>query len=150
MNEVPLFPWWLTFTFAVFGAVGSLIGVIIGHLLTRSSERKRWRLDKEAEEYRDLLDALSAAYLSLGKIELARGTDRIRRTPEPLQEEDAAFRLLRDRMFVASKIRRGKILERWTEACKRFTGGQDTYTEFSTKYDAIADTIIRLATGKAP
>jgi hypothetical protein len=147
MSEVQLFPWWLTLSFAVWAAVGPLVGLLVGHFLTRSWQKKQWLLDNEKQEYRELLDALSGAYLSLAKTELVRGTDRVRSTPETSEAEDAAYRLLNDRIFIASKLKEENVFEQWTTMYKRFTGGQDTFTEFSSKYTAIHNTIIRLAAG---
>lgn len=149
MNEVPLFPWWLALAFAIWAAVGPLVGLVAGHFLARPWQKKQWRLDNETQEYRELLDALSGAYLSLAKTELLPGTDRVKSTPEPSETEDAAYRLLNDRIFIASKLRGENVLEQWTTACKRFAVGQDTFTEFSNKYTIIQNTIIRLATGSA-
>jgi membrane protein YqaA with SNARE-associated domain len=58
MTEVPPFPRWLTLTFATCGAIGSLVGVVIGHLLTRSWQHKQWLLDNKKQEYRELLSNL--------------------------------------------------------------------------------------------
>jgi len=51
--------------FAMWNAIGPLVGVVIGALLTPwvawHWQRKQWMLDNKKQEYRDLLDGLLQA-----------------------------------------------------------------------------------------
>src|SRR4249920_2709756 len=58
MHEEPLFPLWLTLFFTIWAAAGPLVGILIGHYLTRSWQRTQWIADNQKEEYRRLLTAL--------------------------------------------------------------------------------------------
>jgi hypothetical protein len=59
MTQVDLFPWWLILIFAVWAAVGPLVGIVIGHYLTRSWQRRQWIADNRKEEYRKVLSGLN-------------------------------------------------------------------------------------------
>src|ERR1035441_2995989 len=61
MNQVQVFPQWLTLALAVWSAVGPLLGVICGAWLARSSERAKWINENKKLEFRELLDAFARA-----------------------------------------------------------------------------------------
>ena len=46
--------------YAIWAAIGPLIGVIVRGLLTAWWQRRQWILDNKAREYREALDALEA------------------------------------------------------------------------------------------
>jgi hypothetical protein len=45
------------------GIGGALVGIVIGHFPTRSSQHEQWRRDNRKQEYRELLSCLSDTYL---------------------------------------------------------------------------------------
>jgi hypothetical protein len=67
MTQVDLFPWWLILIFAVWAAVGPLVGIVIGHYLTRSWQRSQWIADNRKEEYRKVLSGLNRLNMLLVK-----------------------------------------------------------------------------------
>jgi hypothetical protein len=74
MQEVQLFPLWVSVFLAIWGVVGPTIGVLAGHYLSASSERKRWIADNQKEEYRRLLAALSKINIALCELRTSDGT----------------------------------------------------------------------------
>jgi hypothetical protein len=58
MNEVPLMPLWVTLALTIWAAIGPMAGLLTGHLLSRSSQRKHWIADCKKQEYGELLRAL--------------------------------------------------------------------------------------------
>ena len=59
MSEVSLFPLSLIVFFAIWAAVGPLVGIAVGHYLVRSWERRRWLADNRKEEFKQVLVALN-------------------------------------------------------------------------------------------
>jgi hypothetical protein len=55
MQEVALFPLWVTVFLTIWAPVGPLVGILVGHYLTRSWERRQWIADNQKEEYKKLL-----------------------------------------------------------------------------------------------
>jgi len=51
--------------YAIWAAVGPLIGVLIGSFLTSRTQRAHWLADNKKQEYRELLTVLSEAYTQL-------------------------------------------------------------------------------------
>lgn len=147
MTEIPLLPWWLTLGFAAWAAVGPVVGLLVGHFLTRSWEKKRWELDNRKQEAREILPALSAAYLALLNIGASR---RVSGVIAGEEEKNAwllthdSFRALRDRIFLAHDLKGAKLLNRWTEAIKTFDHKNDLET-LTKAYNAINDEIVALA-----
>jgi hypothetical protein len=65
-------------TLIVWGAIGPLVGIFVGHVLIRSWQQKQWMLDRRKEEWRELLTTLtppsSRSASSLGRCGFAMGT----------------------------------------------------------------------------
>jgi hypothetical protein len=59
MSEVPLFPLWVTVLVYIWAPIGPIVGILIGHVLLTSWERKRWLADNRKDEYRRVLIALN-------------------------------------------------------------------------------------------
>jgi len=59
MSEVPLMPLWVTIFLTLWAAVGPLVGILIGHYLVRSWQKRQWLADNQKEEYRKVLAGLN-------------------------------------------------------------------------------------------
>jgi len=59
MSEVPLMPLWVTIFLTLWAAVGPLVGILIGHYLVRSWQRRQWLAYNQKEEYRKVLAGLN-------------------------------------------------------------------------------------------
>jgi hypothetical protein len=88
----------VTLYLALWGAIGPLVGIIAGHFLTRSSQHIQRVRDNRKQEYRELLTALTAAYMHILQYE-GSGED-VRFSPVG----NEAFRMLQDRIFIADDI----------------------------------------------
>jgi len=55
----------ITLAVATVGIAGTLCGVLIGHFLTRSWQRKQWLQDRRKEEFRELMTYLLKALRSM-------------------------------------------------------------------------------------
>lgn len=51
--------------YAIWAAIGPLVGVIIGAWLSEHWQHRRWILDNKTAEYRGILDALTACHIQL-------------------------------------------------------------------------------------
>jgi len=67
MSEVPLMPLWVTIFLTLWAAVGPLVGILIGHYLVRSWQRRQWLADNQKEEYRKVLAGLNRLHMLLTK-----------------------------------------------------------------------------------
>ena len=100
MQEVPLFPWWLTLILAIWAAVGPFIGIFVGSYLTRRWQREQWFRDQELGEWRELISAVTSVE-DLIPILLDQDLDL-----EALQQ--AILRVvpyLRNRLFIEEDLR---------------------------------------------
>jgi GAF domain-containing protein len=139
----------ITIIVACLAVLGTLGGVIIGQRMTRDSQHKQWLRDKKTEEYRELLDALTAAYMdAMERSQLhsqgyARDDD-----DEPVANsvEIKAYHMLRSRLFTAVELDREEIPRRWPEALIDFRNTDDTHV-FAKRFDYICAMIVWLSTG---
>jgi hypothetical protein len=65
MQEVALFPLWVTVFLTIWAPVGPLVGILVGHYLTRSWERRQWIADNQKEEYKKLLGGFNRLNMSI-------------------------------------------------------------------------------------
>lgn len=55
----------LTIASAVWAVVAPLVGIFLGHYLTRSWQREQWLRDCRKEEFRELLTTFTRSYATL-------------------------------------------------------------------------------------
>ena len=105
----------VTLIVAGLGIGGTLGGIVFGHFLTRSWQRKQWLLDKRTEDYQAVLTALTSAYLAITRVDTASFTslytDDMAREVEAIKGD--AFRVLHDRIFIAEELRNAEIIKKW-------------------------------------
>lgn len=105
---------------AIWAAVGPLVGVLIGSLLTARSQRKQWLYDKKQAEYREVLDALQvyrwrllnrlATILPAGIVAVGARTDKEER--EAVAEAEVSLNnILADRLFIRGALEQTKVRE---------------------------------------
>jgi hypothetical protein len=129
-----------------WSAVGPLLGVLVGAYIANRNQRKQWLLDNKKEEYRELLSALSTAFLAL----LDLHTPMVARPAVEAERlrsvEGESYRIIRDRLFIASEIREARIMGLCTEATRDLDQDWDLH-KFAQRFDQLNKTIVFLATG---
>jgi hypothetical protein len=130
----------------IWSALGPLIGVFLGAYIPQRWHRKQWLLDNKKEEYRELLDSLSAARFHLmTKVPLDPETGIPSERHRPSDAEKHAYRVMRDRIFIAQEIEEQKIAEQWEKAAAAFDAQILNSKELSDSYEEVHKTIVRLA-----
>lgn len=106
----------IAFFFAIWAAVGPLAGIVIGHLLTRSWQRKQWLLDCRKEEFKELASVLSAevlAHINWRAARRLRSSDAVPRANEARRAQLATLQVISDRVYIARDIAELKIHDRF-------------------------------------
>jgi hypothetical protein len=140
MNEVPLMPLWLTLTLTIWAAIGPMVGLLTGHLLSRSSQRKHWIADCKKQEYGELLRALMRHHFLLEDYLGSPGPmvgELERHIKE--REEEAAI-VIKNRIFLRRQIESLGLYERWGRSIKEFRKTQDV-PAFSGSFDELQEAI---------
>jgi len=118
MSEVR-FPLWATVLIAIWAAIGPLVGIVIGHLLVRSWERRRWLADNTKEEYRRVLSAVEKlngimterhVWGLLDQQELKETTEEIQMAVNPC-------------LFIRDFLEKSKVIDDILVAVKKFNNG---------------------------
>lgn len=143
----------VTLIVAVLGIAGTLTSGPLTQYFTRQAVHEQWERDKRTEEFRELLDALSVAYIEAceraeNAVFLIGAEDD--GDNEELQTTDAemtVYRLLRNRLFTATDLETEDVGKRWNTALMDFRtrGGVE---QFSTRFRNVTATIVWLSTGK--
>jgi hypothetical protein len=108
----------VTIFLALWGTIGTLLGVLIGAWLTRSWQRKQWVLDSKKAEYRELISTLSESYHTIVRLLPVLGGISAM-TPEEytaLSERwVAGMKVVEDRIFIDGEVRAANIRESWMQ-----------------------------------
>ena len=106
---------------SLIGLGGALIGILLGHFLTRSSQHKQWLRDNRKQEYRELLSAISEAFLLVYKYGPYGKSDNYQLVQSMKHE---SFKVLHDRIFIAEELKSAGILGKWTNIINSMEPGQ--------------------------
>lgn len=128
----------------IWGAVGPLAGIVVGHFLTRSWQAKQWLLDRKNEEWRELITALSISLRASLKVYPVRPLDPSEQR-EIVEAHADCFRVIRDRLFIAKDVKTLNLENRWSEAVQHHKSTLDA-AHLGKTYDGIRMEILVLAT----
>jgi hypothetical protein len=135
----------LTIGLALWAAAGPMAGVLVGHFLTRSWQREQWHMDQRRQEYRELLTAITNAYMALIRSDYGDESNFIRFTLEVAAVRDESFRTLRDRIYIAGEIANADILGQWDTAVTNYEYDKKEERRFAERFTNINNQLIFLA-----
>jgi hypothetical protein len=131
-------------TQAILGAGGAILCVLIGQLLTRWSQRNQWLRDQKIQELRELVKALTAATadsefyvaVTVGNPNWTGG-----KSGESIAE---AQRVIDDRIFIRSEMKRMKAEERFFAARHKLIEDHDILG-FRKRTEELIEEIVKIA-----
>jgi hypothetical protein len=129
---------------AGFGIAAAFGGVLVGQRMARNTQREQWLLDRRKEEWRELLTALAESLRVSLKIYPARALsgDEERQIVEA---QSNSFRVIRDRIFIASDVQRLNIENRWSAAVQHHSQTMDA-KHLGATYKELRSEIVKAAT----
>jgi hypothetical protein len=99
---------------SIFGIVGVVVGVALGHYLTRSWQREQWLLDCRKQEFKDLLCVLTKAFAIVKRL----GVGIKNSTPENqqlmIETEEEAQAAIRNCIYIRETLESLNVPDRWT------------------------------------
>jgi hypothetical protein len=133
-----------TLIVAAIGIGGTLGGIVVGHMLTRSWQQKQWKLNRRNDEWRELMTALAGSLKASLRIYPGKALD-----PEEQREIVGAhaecFRVIRDRIFIASDVKALDLENRWSAAVEHHKETLDP-RKLGSVYTGIRVEIVKIAT----
>ncbi len=139
---------------ALVGIASMIIGIILTHILSRYGQANQWTLEQKRLEGRELIGALTEHYDAIMYYLAPSVAKNVAVNPDAQSQLDdarrKALRALRDRIYLASDVKKGNILKRWIEAFHAFKEGDDSETvdAFQKEYEAICNLIVKAARQK--
>lgn len=106
----------VTLIVAALGICGTLGGIVVGHLLTRSWQQKQWMLDRRREEFRELLSVLVESFAKYGDPQYLFGPSSREAMIEQSQASARCYCVLTDRIFIAEDVKKMDLLKQWSDA----------------------------------
>lgn len=142
LNLMPPHGW--SIALVIWGAIGPLAGILVGHFLTRSWQSRQWLLDRRNEEWRELLTALSESLRMSVRVypgRLLNSDDQ----QEIIVAHENCVRTIRDRIFIAREVRALDIESLWAAALIKHNRTLDA-NAIGAVYDEIRLKILNVAT----
>jgi hypothetical protein len=136
----------LTLFFAIWAAVGPLVGLGFGTWLQARGQHQQWRRDNVRQECRELLGQLSVNLFAFIDWHRSVSSDRV--GPQAAifakQYSDAVLDLHRNfgsRILIAKEIRKARIQERWKTALDSYS---KTPNRLDDEYESIVEDIVNI------
>lgn len=126
-----------------WASVGPLVGVIIGAMLTRAWDRRKWINENRKQEYRELLTTLTTACTAL----IDNAQTLVQTPAEQIAARDEYFkslRVLQDRIFIANEISKMNLFDRWGTAMKDLQETKD-FRKFEDSFEIMRSEIVKHA-----
>jgi hypothetical protein len=133
-------------TIGAFG--GGIVSGFLVHVLTQSREREKWILDSKKQEYRELLSAMSNAYI----VTLSSTFDEIYNDKDGrnryFNAQNHSIRLFRDRIFINNDLDLESLAMRWAEVLNAKSTIERSLIH--QEFDSIRDEIVNAANRAVP
>ena len=128
----------------MIGLGGALIGIVLGHVLTRSAQHRQWLRDNTKDEFREVLLAISNVTIELMHYIHSQNTSMAQPQSIYLDAQRAAQKILTSRIFIAAQLRESNAVSRFLEIDKEIRASGAS-TESVVKMSVLVDEIVRLA-----
>ncbi|MGA9393661.1 MAG: hypothetical protein WBV69_24730 [Candidatus Sulfotelmatobacter sp.] len=145
MQEVPLFPLWVTVFLTIWAAAGPVVGILTGHYLTRSWQRRQWIADNRKDEYRKLLAGLNRLNMVLVQDHTNQNVG-IQEIKEAMEEISIA---LNTSLFIVDFLEESKVADDVLQASRQFKQG-GSFDDYRQKYWKAVNSIIGSAKKSMP
>jgi hypothetical protein len=133
---------------SALGIVGTLVGVVVGHVLSQSWQKKQWVLDNRKQEVRELLIALSETVSAEMMTNLPFGIMDPADRNRIVEAQARSFRSIRGCVFIARDLDRIQLEQNWVKALGGFEEDRDT-GELNTTFMRLRDQLLQFVLGKA-
>lgn len=111
-----------TFTLIVsaVGICGALLGIVIGHFLTRSSQHVQWLRDNRKREFQELVTAMSRQIVEHMAYTASLGSDLPQSKQTYVDAMKATSLVLGDRIYIHDELSERNIQTRFVEVMNHF------------------------------
>jgi len=140
MSEIPLMPLWVTIFLTLWAAVGPLVGILIGHYLVRSWQRRQWLADNQKEEYRRVLAGLNRLNMALVE-QYCNGNVDAQEIKQAMEESTIA---LNTSLFITDFLEGSKVAGDLLAAVKKLDQGS-SFDDYHKEYWKAVNLIIASA-----
>jgi hypothetical protein len=135
---------WSTIVLGIWSALGPLVGILIGHSITKAWQKEQWIAENKKQEYRELLSILSKAFTLLVHYHLNETEQSSEDEARVAEAEADALRTMHDRIFIVKEIQEENVLPRWINAVREFKKTSDSEV-FAHCFGEISNEIVTSA-----
>lgn len=129
---------------ACVGISGTLAGIVIGHLLGRSWDRKKWLLDRRHEEFKELMTAIAAAFTTCGDPRHHLLQPTVEGNIEMNRASWNCLVTIQNRIYIAKYIKHLKLDHLWIDAFDALVKKKDL-EKYGSMVRKMMDAIVKIA-----
>ncbi|MBS1806457.1 MAG: hypothetical protein JST28_24185 [Acidobacteria bacterium] len=135
----------LTVFFQVWAAVGPMVGIMVGYLLTSRQQLRQWKRDNVKQECREIVEGLTdfrfALHAAWGPTEVRKEEDL---TQSAVRDEFRnrgieLQRMLASRILINDEIRKSRMASRLSDAIDVFKASY--FKDQKASHDRLRDTL---------
>ena len=128
----------------MFTLAGVVVGAGLTYLFSRSKEHEQWLRDNRKEEYRELLSAISEAFLIVHKYGSGPfGPLENQGIVESVKHK--SFRILHDRIFIADELKKADIRSKWIHILNSTQSGRGISFSAEESFTDLESELVRMA-----
>jgi hypothetical protein len=140
MQEVPLFPLWVTVFLTIWVPIGPLMGIVVGHYLTRSWQHRQWIADNQKEEYKNLLGGFNRLNMAISMYQVT-GTGSLADLKLAMGEISSAANTT---LFITEFLETTKVIGDLLDASEKLMKG-GSFEEYRLHYWKAVNQILEAA-----
>ncbi len=135
----------VTLVVAAVGIGGTLGGIVVGHFLTRSWQRKQWLLDQRKQEFKEVASAISHFSIEHLSYVTSQGTTLTQSKQAYVDSMKAVTCVLADRIYIASDLEDTKIPSRCLRIMEHFINAGEEFGNPAGEMTALLKEVVELA-----
>jgi hypothetical protein len=132
------------FIVAIVGISGTLVGIVIGHFLSRNWDRKKWLLDRRHEEFKELMTVIAAAFVTCGDPRYHLGEGNVEDFLAMNKASWNCLTTIQNRIYIAKQIKPLGLDRKWLDAFDSLVKTKDPEL-YGASVREILDSIVEAA-----
>jgi len=135
----------VTLVAAGVGVSGALIGIAIGHFLTRNSQHRQWLRDNRKQEFKELVTAMSHFVIEHMAYVSSIGSVLPQSKQAYLDSMKAVYLIATDRIYIHVDLDKTDIPTRFLEIMEHFRDSGSNFDSPADKASELLQELIAMA-----
>jgi hypothetical protein len=130
---------------SLIGLGGALIGIVLGHFLTRSAQHRQWLRDNRKEEFREVVTAMSQFIVGHMAYVSSLGSDLPQSKQAYIDSYKTTSVILCDRVYIYADINDRNIPHRFLQIAEKYREAGSDFDKVNNEAGELLQELITLA-----